>query len=183
MTPKKFLATLFLVVFSINALAVDNISSFELSGCEEFILHKELRVYKDPSLFIEIIGRMYNEPHLDWQNLANENPVLTTLEGVVYFMKLGAPSEFKSFGAISKLYQLAEPKLKSGQHDGKGLNQQKNGAWKAMVVPIRICGSSYTGSYGFVLLSDFQESLKDDVSSAGLPPSVHPNPVPGKKNN
>ena len=101
------------VAFGFKAKAVQVVSDYEHASCQEFRLVKELRVYKDPSIFVGNLGQMYNDPHQGWASLMNENPVLTTLEGTIHLMKLGSPMEFKNYGVISRLYELADPRFKA----------------------------------------------------------------------
>ena len=175
---------IFLLVFFVLPLktrGVQVLSELDFCACEEFRLTKGLRVYKDPSLFIGSLGQMYNDPQQGWQSLMNETPILTTLQGTVYLMKLGGPSEFKNFGIISKLYELVDPRLRdnSSLQSIKNSKPQKMG--RALVVPIKICGPIYGDSLGFVLVSDFERSLKEEIRSGVLPPSIYPNPIPKLK--
>lgn len=161
-----------LVSFSNGAYSVDIVSEFDRYSCQEFQLVKELRVYKDPSLFVGMLGQMYSDPHQGWKSLMDESPVLTALEGAVQLMKLGPPKELKHFGVISKFYEINEPKLKG-----------PSTAARPKVIPVRICGPVYVDSLGFVLAADFEEALREDIIPGRLPPSVYPNPVPKLKNN
>jgi hypothetical protein len=156
-------------------------SEFANSACEEFQLARELIIYKDPSLFIGSLGQMYNDPHQGWSELMSETPVLTSLQGTVYLMKLGEPTEFKNFGVISKLYELVEPRLKSHSEDKKSKASQALKSERPWVIPVKVCGASYGDSLGFVLVSDLKWAQHEERESGALPPSIYPNPVPNLK--
>lgn len=157
------------------------LSEFENSKCEEFQLSKPVIVFKDPSLFVGSLGEIWNDPHQGWKSLMSESPIVTTLEGNVRLMRLGSPSEFKSFGVISKLYELADSRFGAGseyyQRPHTTLGKHK----RPLIVPIKICDSAYSDSLGFVVLSDFQKAQSVEVAPGAMPPSVYPNPIPELK--
>jgi len=162
----------------LKAQGAQVISEFSHSSCEEFRLVRELTIYKDPSLFIGNLGQMYNDPHQGWTELMNETPVLTTLQGTVHLMKLGEPVEFKNFGIISKLYELVEPRLKPNKESKKSKSAHAFGKEITWIIPIKICGSAYGDSLGFVLISDLKWAQHEEREPGTLPPSIYPNPVP-----
>lgn len=140
-------------------------------ACEEMRLSKELKIFKDPTLFLSTLSLIYQDPVAGWDMLMRENPLLTTVKGVVQLMRLGPTREFRNFGAVAKLYEAAEPRLKVasgalGKH--------------APIVPIMLCGDkdAYINSLGFVLEADLKSALSSSENGAGLPPSIYPNPVP-----
>jgi hypothetical protein len=158
--------------------AAQVLSEFEDSKCEEFKLSKPLVVYKDPSLFVGALGEFYNDPQQGWKSLVAETPVLTTLEGTVYLMKLGVASEFRNFGVISKLYELVDSRFTAKKTTAKSKTGRKEIIKRPLVMPIKICGSAYSDSLGFVLWADFQEAQVFETESGAMPPSVFPNPIP-----
>jgi len=155
-------------VFSAQVL-----SEFENSKCEEFKLFRDLKVYKDPSLFIGNLGEMYNDPKQGWDGLMKETPILTTLQGTVYLMKLGGASEFRNFGIISKLYELADSRFVAKKSGNKSKTPIR-----PLVIPVKLCGFGYEDSLGFVLFTDFEKALFPEREEGALPPSIYPNPVP-----
>ena len=155
------------------------VTGLDHTACEEFKLAKELKVYKDPSIFVGSLGQMYSDPHQGWSSLLNESPILTTLEGMVHLMKLSAPVEFKNFGMISRLYEFADPRFKMVNKKVDGKNERSDKY--PLVVPIKICGTSYSDSLGFVFVSDLNKSIQEDLDPTVMPPSVYPNPVPSLK--
>jgi hypothetical protein len=165
-----------LVIFGCHSqigFSVQVLSEFENSKCEEFKLFRDLNVYKDPSLFIGNLGEMYNDPRQGWDGLMKETPILTTLQGTVYLMKLGGASEFRNFGMISKLYELADSRFVAKK------SIQKSGIpVRPLVIPVKLCGFGYGDSLGYVLFTDFEKALIPDREEGSLPPSVYPNPVP-----
>lgn len=177
----RSLMALGLVLMGLVAHGANVLSEFENSQCEEFQLTKQLTVYKDPSLFVGSLGEILNDPHQGWKRLMAESPILTNLEGTVHLMKLGNASEFKNFGVISKLYELADSRFVAHkqyfQFNGKRASQRK----RPLVIPIKICDSAYSDSLGFVLLSDFQEAQRVEIVPGTMPPSTYPNPIPQYK--
>lgn len=162
--------------FGVNVRALQVASEYDHAACEEFQLAKELRVYKDPSIFVGNLGQMYNDPRQGWATLMNETPVLTTLEGTVHLMKLASASEFKNFGVISRLYEFADPRFKARDKSNAVLKGKS--AARPMVVPVKICGTSYSDSIGFVFLSDLDKAMQEERDPKVMPPSVYPNPIP-----
>ena len=137
--------------------------------CRELKLHREVRVYKDPTLFLSNLNLIYTDPAAGWDALMEESPVLTTLKGEVQLMQLGPPRDFRGFDAIAKLYELAEPRLEV--RDAKGPSR---------IIPVKICGHNqpYTDALGFVLEADVKLAQKEELEGRGLPPSTYPNPIP-----
>ncbi|MFM8313051.1 MAG: hypothetical protein ACKOA8_02090 [Deltaproteobacteria bacterium] len=180
---KKVVIFILVGLFQFPVVAVHVLSEFEHSLCEEVKLSSELRVYKDPSLFVGALGEMYNDPQQGWKSLMNETPVLTHLSGTVELMRLGVPAEFKNFGVISKLYELADSRFKVIQPQGIKKDPKTKPRTGPLVIPVKVCGSSYGDSLGFVLLADFQRAQKQNIEEGTLPPSVYPNPVPVLKKN
>ena len=169
---------LIFISLSRSVWATQVLSEFEDSKCEEFQLSKPLVVYKDPSLFVGALGEFYNDPQQGWKSLVAETPVLTTLQGTVYLMKLGVASEFRNFGVISKLYELVDSRFTEKKTIAKSKAGRKETVKRPLVMPIKICGSAYSDSLGFVLWADFQEAQVFETESGSMPPSVFPNPIP-----
>jgi hypothetical protein len=171
-----------ILVFSYAAFSAQVISEKQRSTCEEFLLMRELKIYKDPTLFLPNLSLIYSHPRLGWESLMNESPLLTTLKGTVHFMILGEPQEFRNFGAISKVYELADskfiprptatpvPPTRKGAH--ASLTQGPN------IIPIKICGDSYGDTLGFVLESDLKIAQTDERDGTVLPPSTRKNAIP-----
>lgn len=177
-----FFLVILLVPNLFFALAANVLSEFENSKCEEFRLSKEVVVYKDPSLFVGNLGEMFNDPHQGWKNLMAETPVLTTLQGTTYLMKLGNASEFKNFGVISKLYELADSRFIVRKNPPKNNKGQSFASKRPFVIPVKLCGSTYADSLGFVLLADFElAQLNPETERGVMPPSIYPNPIPSYK--
>ncbi len=154
------------------------------ASCEEYQLYHDLRVYKDPSLFLGNMSMILKNPRLGWENLMRENPLMTTLQGSAQIIRLGPPREFKNFGLIARLYETVEPRLKlqeiesvesvpsrDGRRSKQELKKKKAGA---LIVPVMICGDSdaYRNALGFVLESDFKAAQQDKLGVTSLPPSV-----------
>jgi hypothetical protein len=156
-------------------------------NCEEFLLHQGLPVYKDPTLFLSTLKDEYGD-RLNKTAISSESPLLTTVKGRVQLMRLGPAQPFKNFGFITRLYELADPRLKvrRDQASEPVLAKGKKVAPKAndrspLIVPVLFCGSGdpYSDTLGFVLLSDLQEAQKTRTEAKGtLPPSSFPNPIP-----
>ncbi len=165
---KSFLFSLFtpaLVLASADVVTDSDVKAH----CEELVVKRELRVFKDPSLFLPGLALIAEDPKAGWERLMEESPLLTRLTGRVSLMRLGKAREFKNFGAIAKLYEAAEPRLR--------LREKGAAASSARVIPIQICGD---GSLGFVLESDLKWAALDEkrASEDVMPPSTYPNPVP-----
>lgn len=143
------------------ASAVDVVTEGSVA-CEEYRLNRDLRVYKDPTLFLEAL----RDRPIGADPFLSESPLLTTVKGKVRFMKLGPEQPFRGFGNLARLYGLSEHRLKK-QH--------------ALVVPVMFCGGgdAYTDTLGFVLVEDLKDALKARAEAkASLPPSTYPNPIP-----
>ncbi len=152
-------------------------------SCEEYRLLRDLRVYKDPSLFLGALSLIERDPRMGWENLMRENPLMTTLRGSAQLILLGSAREFKNFGLIAKLYETVEPRLKLQAipstevlptPSGPGKKVQKLKKTGARIVPVMICGDSdaYRNSLGFVLESDLKTAQLDPNGTAALPPSI-----------
>lgn len=153
--------------------------------CEELQLAKELRVYKDPTLFLANLGMIYADPAHGWQTLMEESPLLTTVKGKVQIMRLGKPREFRNFGGISRLYQTMDPRLKAPQRPAAG---QKGPQLidPTMIIAVKICGGAYEAykdSLGFVVASDLREAQQEDYEDGQMPPSTVGNPIPKLRSN
>ncbi len=138
------------------------------SSCQEFTANRELKVFKDPTLFLPNLGLIMADPKVGWYRLMQENPLLMVLTGRVKLTKLGEAREFKNFGAIARLYELAEPRLRLVDPEASKQPLVK-------IVPVQVCGE---GVLGFVLESDLRLATEALGSAKGLPPSIYPNPVP-----
>lgn len=146
--------------------------------CQEIRLYRELRVYKDPTLFMTTLNALYLDPALGWDSLKREDPILTTLENTAFLMRLGAPREFRGFGAIARIYELVDSRFRTGRRPASEGDEGKPRA-PAMIVPVKICGNAYKDTLGFVLESDLTRAqVESDGDSAPMPPSVYPNPIP-----
>lgn len=152
------------------AYAAQIVTDGSHAACEEFRFVKELKLFKDPTLFLSNLSVIYQDPATGWESLMHENPLLTTLRGTVHLMKLGPELEFKNFGAIARIYELAEPKLRMSE------SREKH----AKIVPVKVCGSNepYGDTLGFVLVSDLKSAQIEDQEGASMPPSTLPNPIP-----
>lgn len=169
------------LLLSFPVLGAHVLSEFENSKCEEFQLSKPVVVFKDPSLFVGSLGEIWNDPHQGWKSLMSESPIVTTLEGSVRLMRLGNASEFKNFGVISKLYELADSRFGAGSEYYQRPNTKLGKSKRPLIIPVKICDSAYSDSLGFVLLSDFQKAQSVEVAPGAMPPSVYPNPIPELK--
>jgi hypothetical protein len=147
-------------------------------ACEEFQLARELKIYKDPTLFLSNLNLIYTDPQAGWESLMVENPLLTSVKGTVRIMKLGNEREFKNFGAIAKIYELAEPKLKPKAKTVNGQEIEKS----TMIIPIKVCGGQndpYADTLGFVLVSDLKNAqIEEQVEGGSMPPSTSGHPIP-----
>lgn len=174
----KSLLLLFFPAFLFGTqIIVENSHAF----CEEINLKRELKIYKDPSLFLPNLSLIYSNPRKGWKELLNENPLLTSLNGSVHLMRLGPPREFKNFGAIARLYELSEPRFKPKFKENE---KQEREIKNQVIVPIKICGVSdpYSDSLGFVLVSDLNlAQTSEDSENAVLPTSTLGNPIPKLK--
>jgi len=161
---------LLVLAFSLPAYAVEIVTENPHPACEELHLSKSLKLYKDPTLFVSQAARADEEP-----GALNDSPLLTTLTGTIQLMRLGPPQEFRHFGALAKVYELEEPRLRSKREKGGGGLESS-----PLIVPIKVCGDAqpYTDTLGFVLLSDLRESQAEQYEPGMLPPSTVGNPIP-----
>lgn len=166
------LVLIILILSSWEARAVDVVAEQGAhTVCEEFVAHKELRVFKDPTLFLPNLALIQADPKVGWYRLLQETPLLTSfLKGRVRLKRLGEPREFKNFGVIARFYELAEPRLRMREVGEGSLTRA------ARIVPVQLCGQD---NLGFVLESDLRRaSVDDETAGGGMPPSIYPNPVP-----
>lgn len=148
-------------------------------ACEELQLAKELRIYKDPTLFLANLGMIYADPTQGWESLMEESPLLTTVKGRVQVMRLGKAREFRNFGGISRLYESVDPRLKApkkrmGTKGPELLNP-------TMIIPIKVCGGAYDAykdSLGFVVATDLRDAQQEEYEDGQMPPSTVGNPIP-----
>jgi hypothetical protein len=180
----KVFLTAFLFLSTQFGFAAQIVTEAQHTHCEELQLFKDLKIYKDPTLFLPVLSQIYVDPANGWDLLMNESPLLTTLRGTIHVMRLGSPQEFKSFGGISRLYELAdsqfvpkptpspEPKKKLSPKD---VEELKRGP---LIVPIKICSEAYAETLGFVLETDLKTAQVDEREEATLPPSTRTNPIP-----
>ena len=146
--------------------------------CEELRIGRELRIYKDPSLFLGALSLIFKDPHLGWDNLMRENPLLTTLRGTAQLLRLGPPREFKNFGFVAKLYENVEPRLRLEEVPSSELSKKNKGKRYAAaeIVPVMLCGDSdaYRNTMGFLLVSDMKAAQAEAGAGGGsMPPSVN----------
>lgn len=173
--------SLFLILFPALVFGTQVISEQSHVSCEEFSLKRELKVYKDPSLFLPNLSQLYTNPKLGWEELLKESPLLTTVKGSFHMMRLGPVREFSNFGGIERLYELSDPSFRPRLKEGK------NHEWKVkkpLMIPIKVCGmnDAYSDSLGFVLQSDLaQAQIAEDSENAAMPPSTVGNPIPKLK--
>lgn len=140
------------------------------ASCKPFTAHRELRVFKDPTLFLPSLSLILADPKVGWYRLMQENPLRASLRGPVSLRILGEAREFKNFGVIARIYELAEPRLRLTEEKNAKLGKSEK------IVPVQICGE---GALGFVLESDLKRAAEqEEYIGEGLPPSVYPNPVP-----
>lgn len=159
---------LFIFLVAISSHAATIVSENPHVSCQEMKFYKELKVYKDPSLFLGNLSEIYSDPSVGWERLMKENPLLTSIKGTVQVMKLGPEREFKNFGAIARIYELADPKFRT---DHKTLNPK--------IVPVKFCGGdAYSDTMGFVLVNDLKNAQIEEVEPGVLPPSTVGNPIP-----
>lgn len=171
---KAVLFGLFLL-FALPSFAesVDIVSDMDEVFCEEYLFHKELRVYKDPSLFMELLNDILDNPKLGWKRLLSENPLLTSLQGTTFLMRLGLPRPFKGFGEIAALYEMADPRFK------KEVAESPQKVPVPNVVPVRVCGlgSAYSETLGFVIESDLEDAQIEEKKNGRRPPTTLGNPI------
>jgi hypothetical protein len=165
-----------LAVLGQASSAIDIINENPHLACQKLDLYRELSVYKDPTLFLSDLQLITADPGRGWKQLLSENPLLTRLHGAVQLMQLGPARPFKSFGAISKVYRAADPRVDWGDDVSMGEEPKSH---PPLVVPIEICGTdAYNSTLGFVVESQLKDAQKYDPRSSALPPSVYPNPIP-----
>lgn len=147
------------------AFAVDIVNDDPNARCEYVELFEEVRVYRDPSLFLadlqeELTLRKHRPRRID-------DIVRTSLNGKVAIIKIGKPYPFKNFSALSRLYEKADPRLKS-----------RAGAKPSLVQDIQVCSEGAENSaVGFVVKEDFEQAKIYRHKEATLPPSVNEIPV------
>lgn len=150
-------------------------------SCEELFLKRELKIYKDPSLFLPNLAMLYTNPKKGWDELLKESPLLTSVKGSFRLMRLGPSREFNHFGGIERLYELTDSNFRPRLHE------MKNKEWKVknpMIIPIKVCGlnDSYTDTLGFILESDLAlAQTAEENENAAMPPSTVGNPIPKLK--
>ncbi len=148
------------------------------TACQEVRLFKELKIYKDPTLFLSVMSLIQQDPQAGWEALSRENPLLTTVKGTVQLAQLGPEREFKNFGAIARLYEVADPRFRLRRETGSdGRAHLKK---PIAIIPIMLCGENdpYKNTMGFVPVEDFKLAQVDELSKGEMPPSVYPNPIP-----
>lgn len=148
--------------------------SEEHSSCETLDLKQELKVYKDPTLFLHRIRQAATTVD-GWNALVDESPLLTSVKGRVSMMRLGPPRTFKSFTQIARFYDSLDHQIDI-RPDGNDLRSDLS----AEVIPVRFCGEHepYESTLGFVVASDLKRSQQSPEKQPGLPPSTYPNPIP-----
>jgi hypothetical protein len=157
------------LLFSASLNAVELVSERGAgSSCQELTVKRELKVFKDPTLFLPNLGLIMADPKVGWYRLMQETPLLMVLTGRVKLTKLGEAREFKNFGVIARLYELAEPRLRL-------VDPEVSKQPLVKIVPVQICGE---GVLGFVLESDLRLATEGLKAEKGLPPSIYPNPIP-----
>jgi hypothetical protein len=174
MTGFKTLGVVFLLAFAPYVFGVDVVTENGAADCEVFVAHRELRIFKDPTLFLPNISQIMADPKEGWKRLMAERPLLNSFKGSVSLARLGKAREFRNFGVIARLYELVEPRLRLvDEVTGRRLPSVK-------IVPVQICGQ---GTLGFVLEEDLRRAQIDEDVELGnvLPPSVYPNPIPDWK--
>lgn len=169
----KIIALVFLL-FSLVSHAAHIVSEIPHVSCQEVKLYKELKIYKDPSLFLGNLSEIYADPSVGWEKLMKENPLLTTIKGTVNLMKLGPERDFKNFGAIARIYEVADPQFRHvGKEEAKGAVPKD-----PKIVPVKICADAYAETMGFVLVSDLKNAQMEEFDPSVLPPSTVGNPIP-----
>lgn len=157
-------ALLLLFLFSKVAGAADIVSEKEALFCTEYQLHRELNVYKDPTLFLVNLSEILEDPIRGWRKLMLQNPFLTSLQGRVSLMLLGKEREFRNFGQIAALYEAADRRFRAP----KGPRKQM-----IKILPVQVCGDAgYAGTLGFVIEADLIEAQRETFDYVGRPPSV-----------
>jgi len=163
--------------------AVDVVNYNPRARCQKYALNSDLNVYRDPSLYASNVGLLDVDPSTGLNTPFNDSPLLTTVRGVVYFMELGPPQEFKDFRAILKLFEIPQPRIKRIGRDSEPRDDRWDSAAGIdpnLAVPIRFCGKDdpYSDTLGYVFLWDRAQALKDPELKGETPPSIAPNPIP-----
>ncbi len=141
----------------------------------DLTLYDELSIYKDPSLFLGRFSELYLHERPSWDLLMEESPLLTSVTGKVCLMQLGPATEFKNFGKVSLLYEMAEPRLRRVRRD----EQQKERPKNPLIIPVKLCGdTAYNDTLGFVLESDLKQAQKGRFGLGTMPPSTLANEIP-----
>lgn len=158
------LLTLGILALSVTARAVEFVD-VDFGVCRDFQFYRPVTVFKEPSLFVSNLNRILIDPEQGMKDLMKESAVLTSLSGIVK-VKLGRPETFKNFNAISKIYEVADPRL---QVD----NEFPDGS--AVIHMLQMCK---TGEIGFVLQQDVEDAQRMRRGPQSLPPSTKANPIP-----
>jgi hypothetical protein len=142
--------------------------------CEEFQITKELKVYRDPALFISKMKLLAVDPSLGWREIRSEKPVLTSLKGTVHLVRLAPPQPFKNFKAYAELYEMADPGFSPRPLTNEGRPDRS-----PLIVPVKLCGNEgYLDALGFMLKAEFDSAQLDDGEINQLPPSTPRNGIP-----
>ena len=147
------------------------------ASCRVFNFPQELKIYKDPSLFMSLLDEV-GTSRSSWEILMHESVLLTSVSGRVALELLGPPRDFNSFPLIAKLYEVVDPRLAVRP---RYLKQHESRQVK--IIPIKFCGDqeAYENTLGFVVAEDLLEAQRvssNSVKKRGLPPSTYPNPIP-----
>lgn len=169
---------------SVASSPVQIVTGGDKTVCEEVQVKRELRIFKDPSLFLPILNQLYLDPVSGWKELMRENPLLTTVQGTVYLMRLGPPTAFRNYGAIARLYESVDARLRMRpQRDAAApVLEGKSVGFRGPtpIVSVMLCGDNdaYKNTMGFVIASDLSFVQQEEEGKRGMPPSVYPNPIP-----
>ena len=120
---------LFLLCFCLAAssvLAIEIVNENPHAACEEYVISRELPIYKDPNIFLSNLGLIYSDPKTGWATLMDETPLLTSLRGIVHLMRLAPAREFKNFGAIARIDELADPSFKIARDSARGARKESS---------------------------------------------------------
>lgn len=135
-------------------------------ACREYPLVRPLRVFKDPMT-------------LDWENILDEEPIRTTLEGNVKVMLLGPPRISKVITLLAKMKE--KPPRRNGASSPSSLKKKVSSNVLRSVIPIKVCGSPGEASndeLGFIIESELAEALVSELKDGVIPPSTPGNPIP-----
>ncbi len=150
--------------------AVTALAAIHPHICSEVDLKKELRVFKDPTLFVGILSQIYAEPREGIESLKEESPLRMVVKGKVK-VRFEELQMMHNYGPISKLYEFVEPRLKK--------SRLPNGKDREPIRAVTFCGEDADSySVGFVLEKDLQAALKDDLDLNQMPPSTPGNEIP-----